>query len=75
LQHGGVLPSLVEFFLQRLCPENYETISLEHIRFLSGSLYDTLKKATTVTWVLSSCGIGLLKGTVTYLYPMLSPAN
>jgi hypothetical protein len=32
---------------------------------LSGSLHDILHKATTITWVLSSCGIRLLKGTLT----------
>jgi hypothetical protein len=37
------------------------TISLEHTRFLSGSLHDILHKATTITWVLNSGRIRLLK--------------
>jgi hypothetical protein len=46
LQQGGVLPGLVQFLLQGLCVEHRITISLGHIRFLSGSLHDILHKAT-----------------------------
>jgi hypothetical protein len=60
-----VLPGLIEFFLQRLCPEHCIAIPLEHIGFLSGSLHDILQKAIIITWVLKSGGIRLLKGTVT----------
>jgi hypothetical protein len=42
LEYGGVLPGLIEFFLQCLCPEHYIAIPLEHIGFLSGSLHDIL---------------------------------
>jgi hypothetical protein len=54
LEHGGVLPGFIEFFLQRLCPEHHITIPLEHIRLLSGSLHDILQKAIIVIWVLKS---------------------
>jgi hypothetical protein len=75
LKHGGVLPGLIEFLLQRFCPEHCVAIPLKHIRFLSGSLHDILHKATIITQVFSSDGIRLLKGTVTYLHPLLSPAH
>jgi hypothetical protein len=75
LQHGGVLPGLVEFFVQYFRPKHYVAIPLEHIGFLSGSLHDILHKATTITWVLNSIGIQLLKDSVTYLHPLLSPAH
>jgi hypothetical protein len=48
---------------------------MEHARFLSGSLHDILQNATTITWVLNFGGIRLLKGTVTYIHPQLSPAR
>jgi hypothetical protein len=54
LQHGGVLPGLVEFLLQHLRPKHCVAIPLEHIGFLSGSLHDILQKTTTITRVLSS---------------------
>jgi hypothetical protein len=54
LQHGGVLPGLVEFLLQRFRPEHNVTI---------------------ITWVLNSGGTRLLKGTITYLHPLLNPAH
>jgi hypothetical protein len=44
-------------------------------RIFSGSLHDILHKATIITWVLNSGRIRLLKGTVTYLHPLLSPAH
>jgi hypothetical protein len=75
LHHGGVLPGLVEFLLQRFRLEHYIAIPLEHIRFLSGSLHDILHNATIITWVLNSGGTQLLKGTVTYLHPLLSPTH
>jgi hypothetical protein len=75
LQHGGVFPGLIEFLLQQLRPEHYVAIPLEHISFLSGSLHDILHKATTITWVLNSGGIRLLKGTVTYLHLLLGPTH
>jgi hypothetical protein len=31
LHHGGVLPGLIEFLLQRFCPEHCVAITLEHI--------------------------------------------
>jgi hypothetical protein len=42
LEHGGVLPGLYELFLQGLRPEHCVAVSLEHVRFFSGSLYDIL---------------------------------
>jgi hypothetical protein len=42
LEHGGVLPGLYELFLQGLHPEHCVAVSLEHVRFFSGSLYDIL---------------------------------
>jgi hypothetical protein len=53
LEHGGVLLGFIEFLLQCLYPEHRITISLEHIRLLSGSLHDILQKATTI-WVFKS---------------------
>jgi hypothetical protein len=70
LEHGGVLPGLIEFFLQRLYPEQCIAIPLEHIGFLSGSLHDILQKAIIITRVLKYGGIRLLKGPVTYLHPL-----
>jgi hypothetical protein len=52
LQHGGVLPGLVEFLLQRFPSKHCITIPLEHIGLLSRSLHDILHNATTLTWVL-----------------------
>jgi hypothetical protein len=56
LEHGGVLPGLRKFFLQCFHPEHCITISLEHLRFLSGSLHDILQQTITVTRVLSTYG-------------------
>jgi hypothetical protein len=42
LEHGRVLPGLREFFLQCFCPEHCIAVSLEHVRFLSGSLHEIL---------------------------------
>jgi hypothetical protein len=56
LEHGGVLPGLCELFLQFLRPEHSVAVSLEHIKFLSGSLHDILQQITTVTRVLSIYG-------------------
>jgi hypothetical protein len=57
LEHGGVLPGLSEFFFQCFRPEHRIAISLEHLRFLSGSLHDILQQTTIVTRVLSTYGI------------------
>jgi hypothetical protein len=43
LKHGGVLPGLREFFLQCFHPEHCIAVSLERLRFLSGSLHDILQ--------------------------------
>jgi hypothetical protein len=51
-----VLPGLREFFLQCLRPKHYIVVSLEHVRFLSGSLHDILQQTITVTRVLSTYG-------------------
>jgi hypothetical protein len=51
-----VLPGLREFFLQCFRPEHYITVSLEHVRFLSGFLHDLLQQTITVTQVLSTYG-------------------
>jgi hypothetical protein len=75
LQHGRVLPGLVEFLFQRFRPEHCIAIPLEHIEFLSGSLHDIVHNATNITWVLNSSGTRLLKGIVTYLHPLLSPVH
>jgi hypothetical protein len=40
-------------FLQGLRPEHCVAVSLEHVRFLSGSLRDILQEITTITWVLN----------------------
>jgi hypothetical protein len=56
LDHGGVLPGLCELFLQCLRPEHCVTVSLEHVRFLSGSLRDILQQITTITRVLNIYG-------------------
>jgi hypothetical protein len=42
LEHGEVLPGLYELFLQGLRPEHCVAVSLEHVKFLSGSLHDIL---------------------------------
>jgi hypothetical protein len=70
-----VLLDLNEFFLQRFCPEHCIAITLEHIEFLLGSLQDILQKAIIIIWALKSGGIRLLKGSVAYLHPLLSPAH
>jgi hypothetical protein len=49
LEHGGVLPGLIEFFIQRLCPEHCIAIPLKHIGFLSGPLHNILQKAIIIT--------------------------
>jgi hypothetical protein len=54
LEHGGVLPSLREFFLQSFCPEHCIAVFLEHLRFLSRSLHNILQQTTIVTRVLSN---------------------
>jgi hypothetical protein len=51
-----VLPGFHELFLQGLRPEHCVTVPLEHVRFLSGSLYDILQQTTVVTWVLNIYG-------------------
>jgi hypothetical protein len=56
LEHGGVLPGLSELFLQCFRSEHCIAISLELVRFLSGSLHDILQQTTTVTRVLSTYG-------------------
>jgi hypothetical protein len=56
LEHGGVLPGLRKFSLQCFRPEHCIAISLEHLRFLSGSLHDILQQTTIVTRVLSTYG-------------------
>jgi hypothetical protein len=63
LEHGGVLLGLCEFFLQCFRPEHGIAVSLEHLRFLSGSLHDILQQTTTVIRVLSNMADRLLKGT------------
>jgi hypothetical protein len=56
LEHGGVRPGLREFLFQCFCSEHGIVVSLEHVRFLSGSLHDILQQTITVTWVLSIYG-------------------
>jgi hypothetical protein len=56
LEHGGVPPGLRELFLQCFRPVHRVAVSLEHVRFLSGSLHDILQEITTVTRVLSIYG-------------------
>jgi hypothetical protein len=51
-----VLPGLYELFLQGLRPEQCVAISLEHVRFLSGSLHDILQQTIAVTEVLNIYG-------------------
>jgi hypothetical protein len=51
-----VLPGLRELFLQYFRPEHYIAVSLEHVRFLSGSLQDILQQTIVVTWVLNIYG-------------------
>jgi hypothetical protein len=57
-----VLLGLGEFFLQCFCPEHRIAISLERLRFLSGSLHDILQQTTSVTRVLSSYGRSTIQG-------------
>jgi hypothetical protein len=57
-----VLPGLYELFLQGLRPEHCVAVSLEHVRFLSGSLRDILQEITTVTWVLIIYGRSTTQG-------------
>jgi hypothetical protein len=56
LEHGGVPPGLYELFFQSLCPEHCVAVSLEHVRYLLGSLHDILQQTTAVTWVLNIYG-------------------
>jgi hypothetical protein len=56
LEHGGVLLGLSELFFQCFRPEYRIAISLEHLRFLSGSLQDILQQTTIVTRVLNTYG-------------------
>jgi hypothetical protein len=56
LEHGGVLRGLREFFLQCFRPEHCIAVSLEHLRFLLGSLHDILQQATIIIQVLSTYG-------------------
>jgi hypothetical protein len=62
LEHGRVLLGLGEFFLQCFRPEHRIAISLEHLRFLSGSVHDILQQTTIVTRVLSTCGRSTIQG-------------
>jgi hypothetical protein len=62
LEHGEVLRGLGEFFLQCFRPEHRIAISLEHFRFLSGSLHDILQQTTLVTRVLSTYGRSTIQG-------------
>jgi hypothetical protein len=57
-----VLPGLHELFLQGLRPEHCVAVSLEHARFLLGSLHDILQQTTAVTWVFSIYGILTTQG-------------
>jgi hypothetical protein len=61
LEHGGVLPGLYELFLQGLRLEYCVTVSLEHVRFLSGSLHDILQESTVspYPWSMSDFCRGL----------------
>jgi hypothetical protein len=56
LEHGGMLPGLREFSLQCFRPEDCIAVSLERLRFLSGSLHDILQQTTTVIRVLNTYG-------------------
>jgi hypothetical protein len=62
LEHGGVLPGLHELFLQCFHPEHCIAVSLEHIKFLSGSLHDILQQTIAGTWVLSTYGRLTIQG-------------
>jgi hypothetical protein len=66
-----VLPGLGEFFLQCLGPEHRVAEPLEHLGLLSGPLHDILQKGNNYLGTRSA-GTRLLKGTVTYLHPLLS---
>jgi hypothetical protein len=57
-----VLLGLREFFLQCFRPEHCIAVSLEHLRFLSGSLHDILQQTTTVIQVLSTYGRLTIQG-------------
>jgi hypothetical protein len=57
-----VLPGLRELFFQCFRPEHCITVSLEHLRFLSGSLHDILQQTTTITRVLSTYGRLTIQG-------------
>jgi hypothetical protein len=70
LEHGRVLPGLGEFFLQCLGPEHHVAEPLEHAGLLSGPLHDILQKGINYLGTRSD-GTRLLKGTVTYLHPLL----
>jgi hypothetical protein len=63
LEHGVVLPGLGEFFLQCLRPEHHVVEPLEHIGLLVEGNNSYLGTRST--------GTRLLKGTVTYLHPLL----
>jgi hypothetical protein len=62
LEHDGVLPGLGEFFLQCFRLEHCIAISLEHLRFLSGSLHDILQQTTIVTQVFNTYGRSSTQG-------------
>jgi hypothetical protein len=51
-----VLPGLSEFLFQCFRLEHRIVISLEHFRFLLGSLHDILQQTTIVTQVLNTYG-------------------
>jgi hypothetical protein len=57
-----VLPGLYELFFQGLRPKHCVAVSLEHVRFLSGSLHDILQQTTAVIWVLSIYGRSTTQG-------------
>jgi hypothetical protein len=57
-----VLPGLREFFLQCFRPEHCIAVSLEHLRFLLGSLHNVLQQTTIVTRVLSTYGRLAIQG-------------
>jgi hypothetical protein len=62
LEHGGVLPGLYKLFFQGFRPEHCVAVSLEQVRFLSGSLHDILQQTTAVTRVLSIYGRSTTQG-------------
>jgi hypothetical protein len=76
LEHGGVLPGLGDFFIQCFRPEHRIAISLEHLRFLMGSLHDILQQTVIVnlgTQHLSQFNCSRVL--ITYLHPLLGPAH